>query len=222
MAIRGSRWAMLSLLSVFMVFGALLLKGSPVFARREVPMKVDPLTASFPSHRIDDQMRRISIIGSGPDCDEMQSAFTKYFLERTEIKVVEPANLQSVLAGKIIEYHTGIAPSDAQALSRMFQIDHVLLFDVEMAPHSAYRFGGRFYAVINLKIVNTLNGEILFQASRNVGITYDDPRKYGYTQINELNFPEPIDGGAFNSLAHELDTPWAAFQWAGFSNPGQT
>jgi hypothetical protein len=183
---------MLGVLSVFMVFGALLFKGSPVFALREVPTKFDPVTASFPSHRIDDQMGRISIIGSGPNCDQIQSFLTKLFLERTEIKVVEPANLQSVLAGKIIEYHTGIAPADAQALSRMFQIDHVLLFDVEMAPHSAYRFGGRYYALVNLKIVNTLNGEVLFQTSRNFGITCDDPRKYGYPQINELNNPGPI------------------------------
>ena len=203
MAIRGSRWAMVGVLSVFMVFGALLFGGSPVFAGREVPTKFDPVTASFPSHRIDDQMGRISIIGNGPNCDQIQSILTKVFLEKTQVKVVEPANLQSVLAGKIIEYHTGIAPADAQALSRMFQIDHVLLFDVEMAPYSAYRFGGRYYAVINLKIVNTLNGEILFQASRNVGITCDDPRKYGYTQMLELNDPRPAHA-AFNTLAHEL------------------
>ena len=135
--------------------------------------------------------------------------------------MVEPANLQSVLAGKIIEYHTGIAPADAQALSRMFQIDHVLLFDVEMAPHSAYRFGGKYYAIVNLKIVNTLNGEILFQASRNVGITYDDPHKYGYTQINELDFPD-LDVARSTLWCTSWDTPWARFQWAGFSNPGQT
>ena len=219
MAIRSSRLAMLGVLSVFAVFGALLFKGSPVFAGREVPMKVDPLIASFPSHRIDDQMRRISIIGSGPDCDEIQSVLTKSFLERTEIKVVEPANLQSVLAGKIIEYHTGIAPADAQALSRMFQIDHVLLFDVEMAPYSAYRFGGKYYALVSLKIVNTLNGEVLFQASRNVGITYDDPHKYGYTQINELDFPEPRRG-AFNTLAHELGYALGAVPMGWFFKPG--
>ena len=84
---------MVGVLSVFMVFGALLFEGSPVFARRDVPAKLDPATASFPSHRIDDQMRRISIIGNGPDSDEMESVLTKSFLERTEIKVVEPANL---------------------------------------------------------------------------------------------------------------------------------
>ncbi len=203
MAIRSSRWAMLGLLSVFMVFGALLLKGSPVFAGREVPGEMDPLTASFPSYRIDDQMRRISIIGSGPYCDEIESAVTKYFLERTKTKVVEPANLQSVLAGKIIQYHTGVAPADAQALSRMLQIDHLLLFDIETAPHGAYRFGGRYYALMNLKIVNTLNGEVLFQTSRNVGVTYDDPRKYGYTQIN-VSDSRGLVRAAFFSLSHEL------------------
>ena len=124
-----------------------LFQGSPALARREVPVTPDPVYAAFPAYRIDDRMQRISIIGSGTGSEELRSALTKFLTERTEIKVVEPGNLQSVLAGKVIEYHTGIAPSDAQVLSRMFQIDHLLLFDVEMAPYSAYRFGGRDYAL---------------------------------------------------------------------------
>ncbi len=177
--------------------------GGPASNARRVPATFEPVYASLPSYRIDNQLERISIIGSGPDYEQMQSGLTKLFTERTEIKVVEPANLQSVLAGKVIEYRTGISPSDAQLLSRMFQIDHLLLFDIEMAPYSAYKFGGRDYAVVNLKIVNTVDGEILFQASRNVGALIDDPRKYGYVVNNEQDAPR-LRYAAFASLAYEL------------------
>jgi hypothetical protein len=180
-----------------------LFQGSPVLAGRVVPITPDPVYAAFPAYRIDGHMEKISIIGSGPGSEELQSGLTKLFMERTEIRVVEPGNLQSVLAGKVIEYHTGIAPADAQALSRMFQIDHLLLFDVEMAPYSAYRFGGRDYALISLKIVNTMDGEVLFQASRNIGMRIDDPRKYGYTGNNEMDVPG-LRYAAFASLAYEL------------------
>ncbi len=191
------------LLLVFVVCWVFPFQGSPVFARREVPTTLDPVTTVLPSYRIDDQMRKISIVGSGSDSEELQSVLTKLFIEKTDIKVVEPGNLRSVLAGKVIEYRTGIDPADAQTFSRMFQIDHLLLFDVEVAPYSAYRFGGKNYALINLKIVNTTNGEVLFQTSRNVGVRYDDPRKYGYPQISELDTPG-LRYGAFLGLLYEL------------------
>jgi hypothetical protein len=177
--------------------------GRPAYNTRQVAVTMDPLYTSLPAYRIDNQMRRISIVGSGPDYERIQSALTKLFTERTEVKVIEPANLQSVLAGKIIEYQTGISPADAQLLSRMFQIDHVLLFDVEIAPYSAYKLGGKNYAVINLKIVNTVNGEILFQASHGAQATVDDPHKYGYGYVNETDLPG-VRNAALASLAYEL------------------
>ncbi len=171
---------------------------------RVVPTTLDPVYAAFPTHRIDDRIHVISIVGSGPGYEEIASALTKFFVERTDIKVVEPGNLQSVLAGKIIEYRTGVATSDAQLLSRMLQIDHLVLFDVESAPWADYRFGGRNYALINLKIIDTKNGEVLFQTSRNIGARMEDPRKYGYTQINQSDAPREWRAAAYTSLIHEM------------------
>jgi predicted metalloprotease with PDZ domain len=77
------------------------------------------------------------------------------------------------------------------------------LFDVETAPHSAYRIGGRKYVVVNIKIVNTRNGEVLFQASSNFGVVYNDPRKYGYREISDGHAPT-LTRGAYFVLSHQL------------------
>jgi hypothetical protein len=188
---------------VFVAAVVLFSQEPSAFARRQVPTTLEPLVAAAPSYRIDDQIRRISIVGSGPGSGEIESGLTRLFMDRTDITVIEPANLRSVMAGRAIEYRTGIAPEDAQTLSRMLQIDHIVLFDVEMAPHSAYKFGGRSYARISLKIVDTRNGEVLLQLMRNVGIHIEDPRKYGYTHNLERDAPE-LRNGAMRSLVYEL------------------
>jgi hypothetical protein len=174
-----------------------------VFAKGDVRVVYEPMVAHLPSCQIADRIQKISILGSGPGADQRESSLTKLFMDRTEIRVVEPANLRSAMTGKIIEYRTGIAPEDAQALSQLLQIDHLVLFDIETAPHSAYRFGGRFYARMSLKIVNTLSGEVVFQSSRNVGSAIDDPRKYGYAQASELDSSLLRNAIAF-SLDYEL------------------
>jgi hypothetical protein len=191
-------------LLIVVVTGVLLLfQGSMAFARSDVKFFPDTFLTGFPSCRIDDQMRKISIVGDGPGSGQILSILTRLFLTKTEIKVVDPANLRSALAGKVIEYRTGIDPGEAQALSQMLQIDHLIMFDIETAPHKVYRLGGRNYAVMSLKIVNTLNGEILFHGSRDFGVRFDDPRKYGYTHINEQDSRDLVSV-AFLSLLHEL------------------
>jgi len=88
----------------------------------------------------------------------------------------------------------------------MLQIDHILLFEDNVSPHRDYQYGGRAIVTINLKIVDTLNGEVIYQAADSVGVNLEDPRKYGYAGHNELP-PAWIDGlrrGCLGSLKHEL------------------
>jgi hypothetical protein len=90
--------------------------------------------------------------------------------------IVEPGNLESILRGRIIEFETGLTKDESQLLSHMLQIDHIVLFDEKISPHQEYYYGGRCYAQINLKIINTISGEIIFQSSKQWGIYFPDPR----------------------------------------------
>lgn len=143
----------------------------------------DHLYAVYPKYRIDNKIERIVIIGNEPS---LTSILTSEFMEWTDIKIVEPGNLQAILGGAIIEYGTGLTQAQSQALSQMLQVSHILLFDEKISPHRDYIYGGRAENKINLKILNTLTGEIIFQASSNFGALYTDPRKYGYGYLQEL------------------------------------
>ena len=89
-----------SLLLLVLACTPFLLPVSPVFAAQAVPTTLDTFHAVFPRYRIDNEMQRISIAGSGPGAAELESSLTKVFLERTDIKVVEPANVRSAMAGR--------------------------------------------------------------------------------------------------------------------------
>ena len=164
------------------------------------------LYANYPKYRIDNKVNKIGILGKGPGQSEISSGLTQLIMKSTNIKVVEPGNLQSVLGGKIIEYGTGLTTTESQALSQMLQIDHVILFEDKISPHRDYIYGGRAYNQIYLKIINTLNGEIIFQTASGVGMIYKDPRPYGYSSIDELSTSSmnQIRYGNFNCIAFEL------------------
>lgn len=162
--------------------------------------------ANYPKYRIDNKVNKIGILGKGLGQSEISSALTQIIMKFTNIKVVEPGNLQSVLGGKIIEYGTGLTTTESQALAQMLQIDHVILFDDKISPYRDYIYGGRAYNQIYLKIINTLNGEIIFQTSSNVGMIYKDPRPYGYSSIEELSTSSmnQIRDVNLNNLAFQL------------------
>jgi hypothetical protein len=140
--------------------------------------KWDTLYASYPRYRIDSPIRKISIIGIGEGKIVISARLTSNFIEWTSpaIKVIEPGNLEAVLGGRIIEYGAGLTRDESQAISQMLQVDHLLLFDVKTSPHQNYIYGGRFEVRINLKIINTVSGEIVFQTSKSWGAHFPDPK----------------------------------------------
>ena len=144
---------------------------------KQVPTEWDKIFARYPKYRIDDKIQKICILGSGEGKNEITNFLTDYFIKSSNVKVVETGNLQAILGGKIIEYGTGLSYSESQALSQMLQIDHILLFEEKISPHRDYQYGGRGSVTINLKIVNTLNGEVLYQSGCSLGINTKDPIK---------------------------------------------
>ena len=85
--------------------------------RKDVPYKYDKRQAKYPKYRIDDKIEKICVIGSGEGRNEATNSLTSFFMRETNVKVVEPGNLQAILGGKIIEYGTGLTHSESQALA---------------------------------------------------------------------------------------------------------
>jgi len=147
----------------------------------------EKLFAIYPKYRIDNKLQKVCIIGDGPNKSEISLALTGLIKDESNIKIVESGNLQQLLGGKIIEYGTGLTTSESQAIAQMLQVDHLILFEEKIAPYRDYIYGGRVYNQINIKIVNTLSGEIIFQASNSFWFIRKDPRSYGYSHLNELS-----------------------------------
>jgi hypothetical protein len=181
--------------------------------RKTPPPEIDRAFARYPAYRIDGKIQRICIIGNGDGKTEIASHLTTFFMDRTVVKVVEPGNLQAILGGKLIEYGTGLTHSESQALSQMLQIDTILLFEEKISPYRDYQYGGRASVTINLKLVNTLNGEVLYQTNSTMGALFQDPRRYGYSSMNELptNAFDALRRGSLWGLTMELSY---AMGWA--------
>lgn len=165
----------------------------------------------YPKYRIDNKIKRICIIGVGTVQSEITPLLTKLIMEQSDVKVIEPGNLQAILGGKIIEYGTGLTPNESQVIAQMFQVDHILIFEEKLSPHGNYRFGGRAYDQINLKIVNTKSGVIIFQSTKNLGVKFKDPRPYGYTHIDEVAEVD-IRGLSLVSILAELSYSLGSFK----------
>jgi hypothetical protein len=174
--------------------------------RTPIPVEWDKSTVSYPKYRIDNKVQRLSIIGSGEGTNTTANYLTKMFMETTNVKVVEPGDFQAILGGKIIKYSTGLTAADSQALSQMLQIDHIVLFEEKLSPYRDYQYGGRKSLTINLKILNTLNGEVVYQATHSFGGNMPDPRIFGYPSINKMSTfeLELLHEACFVILSHEL------------------
>ena len=153
--------------------------------RKTIIPELDKPFARYPSYRIDDKMQRISIIGSGTGNLEITSFLTKLFVEASNIKVIESGNLQAILGGKVIEYHTNLTESESQRLAQMLQIDHILLFNEKISPYKDYVYGGRCAVTIDLKIASILTGEVVYQSMQSFG-GYYDIKKAGADHMFEL------------------------------------
>lgn len=170
-----------------------------------VQQNLDKIIATYPQYRIDDRISRISIIGGESENSEITSFLTRFFMRQRNVKVIEPGNLQAILGGKIIEYGTGLSSSEAQALSQMFQIDHILIFEEKVSPPEEYIYGGKADVRINLKIINTLNGEILYQAGNKHGMFVPDPREINlHLKGRTTSFIEFLRNRCLRSILHEL------------------
>ena len=140
----------------------------------------------YPKYRIDNIVNRIMVIGAGPDESLINTWLAGNIQHYSDIKVIEPGNLSSILGGKIIEYNIGLTKEESQLISQMFQVDHVLIFKETVSPHTDYIVGGRAAVGINVKMINTITGEVIYQSAHSFGITYPDPRPYGYAYRNPL------------------------------------
>jgi hypothetical protein len=167
-------------------------------------IRPDPTYLTYPKYRIDHLIRKICIIGNGENKDAISSHLTQLSMKYTSspIKVVQPGNLESVLKGRIIEFETGLTRDESQALSQMLQIDHVFLFSEKISPRQDYIYGGRCYAQISLKIINTINGEIIFQTIKEWGVYYPDPRPT-FSSVSQQP-SQNISRVCFHMIAGEL------------------
>jgi len=169
--------------------------------------ETEKMIAQYPAYRIDGKLQRISIIGSGEGEADITSYLTTRFMRSPNIKVVEPGSLRTILGGKIIEYGTELTPSESQALSQMLQIDHLVSFEERISPYRDYEYGGRSFVRINLKILNVLGGEIIYQTSREFGLIGKDPRNYGYAHNPEMatSVTNAMRKYCLFLISHELD-----------------
>lgn len=174
---------------IFLISFTLIISCAPLqrMASTKPEPRWDTPYASYPRYRIHPPARKISILGSGEGKHDISGGLTKGIINYTSqpIKVIEPGNIEAVLKGRIIEYGTGLNRDEAQVISQMLQVDHIILFDAKTSPHQDYMYGGRFEARINLKMINTISGEIVFQTSKTLGANYPDPRPT-YTHWNPL------------------------------------
>lgn len=165
----------------------------------------DTLFAVYPAYRIYPSPSRVCVFGTGEGKDDITSWLTKGLIElEPPIKVIEPGNLEAVFRGKILEHATGLSPEETQALSQMLQVDYILFFQETISPLEAYRYGGRFFDQVNLKIFNSINGEVVFQTTREHGVTYSDLRQYGGFSHRDPNLVKWARAMCIRQIAFEL------------------
>lgn len=149
-------------------------------------IRYDPLYISYPRLRVDNLIRRVCIIGSGEGAVDISEAIaTAFMYSQAGIEVINPGNLDSLLTGKIIEYRNGLSTADSQTLSQVFRVDHFVLFEEEASSHQDYINGGRHYVRVNMKIVESKTGKIVYQTRKEWGERLPDPRPT-YASISRL------------------------------------
>lgn len=153
--------------------------------RSTPPPEEDKCYSQYPRYRIDNLVKNILIIGEGPGESTIKSSLVELF-QRKNIKVIESGNLSAILGGGIISYGTGLSSADSKAIAQLLQVDHILFFEEYISPYKDYIYGGRAYEKLNIKIVNTRNGEVILQHSSSWGVKLNDPRSFGYSIQREI------------------------------------
>ena len=156
-------------------------------ARKIPPPVWDDIHVQHPDFRFDSVVTRIIIIGEGEDSSHIQALLEQFFEDAPGIQVVKSVNLKSIMGGAMLGYNTSLNTEQAQAVYQGLKVDHILFFETSVSPHSAYRYGGRASAKINLKLVDVVRGETLFFQSSDLGVSFPDVRVYGFSERNEIS-----------------------------------
>lgn len=184
--------------------------------RQQSKTKFDLVYGTYPAYRIDKLLGKICIVGSGEGKDEISAFLTQRIMEWSpNIVIIEPGNLEAVLGGSVIEYGTGLGKDEAQALSQLLQVDHVLFFDEKDTPHEEYIYGGRQETQIRLKIVNTRSGQIVFQTVKRWGAYFPDPRPtFSHITAQSNQIPRNFCISMLDfELAYVLGHVYAGLRW---------
>lgn len=191
-----------SLLIIFFVFTV----ASCATISEVPPSQFDPIYASYPKYRIDDVVKKVILIPDGELSNSLQSTVKEFFVRELETEVIEPDNLQSVIGGAILGYNSGITQEQAQAISQILHVDHVVFYKTIPPAHESYKFGGRVVARIDFKIVDPIDGKIVFSSHSQFVNKVVDPRKYGYAYNTELLEDQKVVvlGYAFDILSYQL------------------
>jgi hypothetical protein len=171
-------------------------------------IKRDSLYASYPDYRIDSQIHKICIIDNGKEgAHEISAMLRIVFMEvmSPPITILTPGTLKLFLNGKLIDYEKGLTRAEAQAVSDLLQVDHILLFDEMRTAYEDYQFGGTFRVSIRLKIINASNGETIFQSSKTYGARYPDPRPnyHGWMPLSNKDI-NPLRTACMDMFEFEL------------------
>jgi hypothetical protein len=159
----------------------------PPMKGSEFKTQKEKLFAQYPSNRIDDKIHKLGIIGNGPGHSMISTQLSRALLSRTQIKLVDPGEIELLLDGNTVSYEEGLTEAQAKLLAERFQIDHVLIFNDFTSPPKDYVLGGSAFDRIDLKIVNIYTGDVIFQTASYFGLTIIDPRVYGYNSVQEIS-----------------------------------
>ncbi|MBC8178647.1 MAG: PDZ domain-containing protein [Deltaproteobacteria bacterium] len=171
------------------------------FQRAQSQIKRDTIHATYPKHRIDNLIKKICIIGTGEGVGHISSRLTELIMKSpSNIEVIESGNLDVVLGGRILEYKTGLTRDEALALSQLIQVDHVLYFDAKTTPYANYKYGGRLSVQIALKIVDTRNGNIIYQLTKVWAMTYPPADRFFWSPVPDADLYHMLS----NLVAFEL------------------
>jgi len=152
-----------------------------------IPTYDNLIIANYPKYRIDDNINVVCLILDTENKSYYESGINNLLILHPNIRLINPENISSIIGSKILEYGTGLTREQSIQLSKLLQVDHIIYISERISPHSDYKFGGRAYIQLDLKIISSIDGEIVFKATGNFGIYYIDPRPYGYSFRSEID-----------------------------------
>lgn len=159
-------------------------------------MSAPPCQANYPNYRIDNEISRIAVVGSGPNADTFAGELTSNLSYNPDITVIEKEKVKALLGGAFPEHSTELSSSQADRLAKMLKLSHILFIQSKISAHEDFKYGGRATAEVQMKIVDSFTGEVLIESSGVADGLYPDPRPYGYIAIDEES--NDLFGWAFN------------------------